>query len=294
VQKRVDAPRGLSSGDSVTERQLWIKPFGSWADQNDRDGVTGYDASIHGLVLGADAAVSGQTRAGAAFAYANSHVNTSSALVVHRAKVDSYQAIMYGSHRLDLQTEVNFQADVGSNKTGGSRLINFGGISRTAASAYRSWSAHLGAGISRRLAVGATTNFTPSLRADYTAVRDRGYTETGADALNLKVNRKSAEELTLLGGGKLNHALSEATRLTANLGIGYDALAHRSLIASSFAGGGAAFTTEGIRPSPWLTRGGLALLVNQVNGVEVTAGYDLEVRKGFTNQTASVKFRLPF
>jgi hypothetical protein len=38
----------------------------------------------------------------------------------------------------------------------------------------------------------------------------------------------------------------------------------------------------------------LALLVNRINCMEIAAGHDLEVDKGFTNQTASFKFRLPF
>jgi hypothetical protein len=80
----------------------------------------------------------------------------------------------------------------------------------------------------------------------------------------------------------------------ASLGIGYDVLSRRSLITSSFVGGGAAFVTEGIRPSPWLARGGLALLVHRDNGLEITAGVDFEARQGSTNQTASLKFRLPF
>jgi outer membrane autotransporter protein len=207
--------------------------------------------------------------------------------------LESYHAIVYGRQRLASQAEVEFLADVGSNKTSGTRDIRFGGIDRVAAADYRGWSAHVGAGISRRFEAGAATTLTPSLRADYSTVRDNGYTETGAGALSLKVNRQSTDELLIFSGGKLSHALTEAATLSATLGIGYDVLSRKSSITSAFVGGGAAFSTEGSRASPWLTRGGLAVRVNQINGLEIAAGVDIEARRGFTHQTASVQLRLP-
>jgi outer membrane autotransporter protein len=295
VQGRMDSGSGLSSGDEYQgSRHAWVKPFGSWADQKDRNGVPGYEADIYGLVLGTDKELSKSTRAGVAFAYSHSKVDGNSTIAVQRSKVDTYQAIVYGTHSIDDRTEVHLQADIGTNKNSGSRVINFGGINRTASSNYDSLSAHVGAGISQMVPVAAKTTFVPSVRADYTYLRDAAFTESGADALNLKVNRNSTDELILAVDGKLIHALSDATKLTANLGAGYDALSSRSSITASFVGGGAAFRTEGMEPSPWLMRGGLGVVVNNANGLEVSTSYDIEARKGFTNQTASIKFRLPF
>jgi len=49
VSSRQDAVHGISSGDSMmTDRHLWLKPFGGWAEQDDRKGVTGYDIDSYG------------------------------------------------------------------------------------------------------------------------------------------------------------------------------------------------------------------------------------------------------
>lgn len=291
IQARQDSNKGMSSGDNfLGNRSFWLKPVGSWANQNDRNGVSGYDAATFGLVLGADSEISATSRVGVAFSYMHSNVDSNTAQ--QHAKIDGYQAIVYGSHILDERTELNLQADIGYNQNDGRRAIPLMGV--VAKSDYDSWSAHIGAGLGRRFDLSPKTTFTPSVRADYAYIRDQGYTESGAGALNLNVSRNNTDELILAAEGKISHAVTDHAKVTANLGLGYDVLSDRTSITSAFAGGGAAFTTEGIDPSPWLVRGGLGLVMTTSNAVEVTARYDVEVREGFDNQTASVKARWAF
>lgn len=291
VQARMEAAHGLSSGDEVKTNHGWIKPFGSWANQGDQEGVSGYRSDTYGFVLGADKEVTRDTRLGAAFSYSNTRVKSNADA---SAKVDTYQAIVYGSHSLDERTEVNFQADMGMNSNDTSRRISFADLNRSANANYNSWNTHLGVGVGRLYDIGAKATFTPSLRADYLYIRDKGYTESGADALDLEVNGKSTDELVLGVDGKFNYALTDVIDVTANLGVGYDALSGRSSITTAFVGGGAAFITEGADPSPWLGRGGVGLSTRYANGLEVAVRYDVEARKHFTNQTASLKLRMPF
>ena len=296
VQARQEGQHGRSSGDEFfTDRRVWARPFGSWADQADKDGASGYTAKTYGMVVGADTELNAASRLGVAVAYASSKVDGKDSAAQQRADVDTYQLVVYGSHSLSEATDLNVQADVGAHRTSGERQIAFGGLSRTAKSDYNSWSAHIGAGLAHTLALSERTSFTPSLRADYTVIRDKGYTETGAGALNLNVDSNRAEELIVGVDGKLSQTLNERTTLVANLGAGYDLLGEQSSIVSAFAGTpSAAFTTKGIEPSKWLGRGGLGL-VNKVNdSLELSARYDIEFREGFTNQTASVKARWMF
>jgi autotransporter family porin len=294
IQARLDA-NGQSSGDGfVTDRQFWVKPVGSWATQDDRNGVSGYKADTYGLLLGADQVLSSQLRAGAALSYMHSTVDSNSSSAPQQAKVDGYRAIAYGSYSLDPRTELSFQADLGSSANKGQRTINFGGLSSVASSDYNSWSAHLGAGLGRTYDLSAKTRFTPSIRADYTQMRDAAYTETGAGALNLAVVKNTTKELILAVDGKWAYALSNNKTLTANLGAGYDTLAKQSAITAAFVGGGGQFTTRGINPSPWLVRAGLGMKLNTSQAVEISARYDVEIRNSFSNQTASIKVRMPF
>jgi len=294
VQARIESNRGLSSGDAFYgDKKFWMKPFGSWADQDDRKGVSGYKANTSGLAFGADATVSDETRLGLSFAYAKASVDGNSSVAPNSAKVDVYQLIGYGSHAFDADTELNFQLGIGQNKNKGQRqLVSFG---TTAVADYSSLTATAGAGLGRTYSLGEATRFTPSIRADYTWIKDKGYTETGAGALNLDVKGRTSDELILAVDGKVVHETGAGTTLTANLGVGYDVLNQQASITAAFAGApGAAFTTQGLDPSPWVLRGGLGMVKTMQSGMELTARYDAEYRRDFLNQSVSVKLRWAF
>jgi uncharacterized protein with beta-barrel porin domain len=293
IQARQDGNRGLSSGEQFYgDRNFWFKPFGSRADQKQRGGVPGYRAKSYGMAFGADAVISNATRIGAAFTYANSDVDTKSTLR-QWGDVDSYQLAFYGSHSLDEKTDVNFQVDFGHHKNDVGRNVLVP-TPTVAKGSFNAWSSHIGAGVGRVYALSESTSLTPSVRADYSYLRTKGYTESGAGLVSLMVNGFKVDELILSADGKLNHDLGGGASFIANLGLGYDALGDRTSITSSFVGGGAAFATQGIDPSKWLVRGGLGLVMKKDKSYEITARYDVEGRSNFTNQTASLKLRLPF
>jgi outer membrane autotransporter protein len=284
----------MSSGDVFYgDKNFWMKPFGSWADQDNSDGVAGYKAETLGTVFGVDGAISPLVRLGGAFAYARSDIDGRSDIAPQNADVDIYQLIGYGSYSLDERTELNFQVDVGQNANKGRRQIAF--TSSVASSNYTSYTAHIGAGVGRRYQLNDKTDFFSSLRADYTMIRDRAYRETGADLLNLDVHRRTTEAFVVAIDEKLSYRYSERTTLLANLGVGYDTINERAAITATFAGApGAAFVTYGIDPDPWLLRAGLGAVYKTKSGLEITGRYDAESRQGFLNQTLSAKLRWSF
>ncbi|WP_210543523.1 autotransporter outer membrane beta-barrel domain-containing protein [Rhodoferax sp. PAMC 29310] len=294
VQSRIENNQGLASGDPfLGDKHVWLKPFGSWADQGDQNGVTGYKATTTGFVLGVDGSRSDNLRVGGAFAYAKSNINGNSATAPQSNAVSVYQLIGYGSYGLDERTEVNFQGDIGVNRNNGQRYIAL--TSATAASSYDSLSMHIGGGVARAYPLSEKSTMTGGLRADYTRIRDSGYTETGAGALNLNVQSRTTEAFVIGIDGKLAHSLNSQTKLTTNLGLGYDLLNEQASITAAFAGSpSAAFTTNGLKPSPWLLRAGVGVVHNTASGVEISARYDAEYRENFLNQTASVKARWMF
>ncbi|OOZ41092.1 hypothetical protein BOW53_05000 [Solemya pervernicosa gill symbiont] len=129
---------------------------------------------------------------------------------------------------------------------------------------------------------------------DYANIRDDEYTETGAGALNLSVEGERSEELIVMAQGDLVHRLGSSTMLLANAGIGYDLLNDTTSLTASYAGGGTAFTTTGIDPSPWLARVGAGVSIAAGDRAEITASYDLEGRNDFLQQTAALKFSWMF
>jgi outer membrane autotransporter protein len=296
VRSRQASAQGRSSGDAFYgDEKLWLKPFGSWVEQDDRGGVAGYDANIHGLVIGADAAVSETDRLGLAFAYSRSDIDGNSAVSRQSGVVDSYQLVLFGSHNLDAATSFDYQLDVGHHNNEGQRHINFGGLNRTAKADYDSWSAHLGGALSHSLQLSEQTRLTPSVRADYTWINDESYREKGAGALNLNADSRTIEALVLGVGSELAHDLSDRLTLTAKLGVGYDVLNEQASITTAFAGApSASFTTKGLDPSPWIATGGLELSFQAGEQTQLSVAYDVEGREDFTHQTVSARVRWGF
>ncbi|MCW5623954.1 MAG: autotransporter domain-containing protein [Burkholderiales bacterium] len=86
IQARIEGNRGLSAGESFYgDRHMWVKPFGSWARQDDRDAVPGFKANTTGLALGIDGTVSERWRLGGAFAYARGDINGNSVVAPQAA-----------------------------------------------------------------------------------------------------------------------------------------------------------------------------------------------------------------
>ncbi|TFY89119.1 autotransporter domain-containing protein [Pseudomonas kairouanensis] len=294
IQGRSEAVRGLSSGDATfTDQHGWIKPFGSWADQESRGGVAGVNTSVGGLAFGLDASLNDRWLLGTAFIYANVNTRNSGDTARQQLKTDVYQLVGYGSYHLDDRTDLNFQLDAGQNHNKGTRDIDFAGLQ--AKSNYDSWTAHAGVSLDRTFTLTEQTRFIPSVRADYTWIKDEAYREKGAEDLNLSAKSRSTDQFILGVDGKLSHDLTQQLNVSANLGVGYDFLAERDSISSSFAGApGASFTTYSGDPQRWLVRGGTGLNY-QVNGqLQLGVRYDLEKRTDYLNQTGSVEARWAF
>lgn len=294
IQARIQGNRGVSSGeDFLGDKNVWMKPFGSWANQSEHNGVLGFKANTYGLIIGADGSVSPAMRVGGAFAYARADINGQSNVAPQSADVDVFQLVGYGSYDLNDRTAIDFQVDVGQNNNKGRRQIAF--TSSVASSNYNGQAAHVGMSLGRAYSIGSQTSLTPSVRVDYTWIKDGAYNESGAGLLNLSVNSRSTEAFVVGVDGKLAHNVNDRTTLLANLGVGYDTINKQAAITASFAGApDAAFVTYGIDPSPWLVRGGLGAVYKIKDNLEITGRYDVEYRESFLNQTASVKTRWAF
>ncbi|MGA1373145.1 MAG: autotransporter outer membrane beta-barrel domain-containing protein, partial [Pseudomonadales bacterium] len=294
IDARQDVNRGMSSGDDfIGNRVLWLKPFGGLADQGDRGGVAGYGSRSTGLIIGTETSASEAPALGLSFAYANTAVTGNSSIAPNSADVALYQLTGYGSFAADAATQINYQVGIGKLTTQGRRDIVLAGV--TARSQYDSSVMTAAIDASRSYQQSDATTLTPSISAAYTRITDDAYTETGAGALNLAVNERSSEALVLGFDGRIDHQLGSGAVVTANLGVGYDALQSQNSITAAFAGApGAAFTTLGLDASPWMARGGLGLTSAMANGMEISASYDVEFRNDFLNQTASVNLRWDF
>lgn len=292
VQARQNDLNGLSSGDAVIgDKEMWVKPFGSWVNQHDRDGISGYSANTEGIALGIDTAISPASRIGFAFTYANSSVKGNSSVAPNHATLNASLLLGYGRIKLDANYELIYQAGLGQNTTKGNRSISF--ASGTASSSYHSLMTTAGIGLEKTFTLNEKTNFLPSIRVDYAWIKDQAYQEAGSVSVSpllLQVDDRTSDELILGVNGKLNYQWNSSTRVSINAGVAYDVINKNAPILASYAGAsGASFTTQGIDQSPWQARGGLGLVHQTKHGTEINVRYDAEARSGFLNHAASAK-----
>ena len=102
IQARQEANLGLSSGDGFYgDKYLWMRPFGSWGEQKERNGVAGYDSRTGGIMIGTDGLVGEKTRAGLALTYAKVNLDGNSSVQPETADVAIWNLLGYGSYAID-------------------------------------------------------------------------------------------------------------------------------------------------------------------------------------------------
>ena len=279
----------------ISNGNVWFKPFGSWSQHASQGGVAGFSSGTAGAVIGVDGDVSDDRKIGVALSYGRSNVRGRDAAANGHLGADNYHVNVYGSQNVCAGTEATFVAGVGVNDNSSKRFISL--TNQTARADFTGYTFNAGAGLNHTVALDPDTTFTPGVRVDYLAARSNSYSETGAGVLNLNVDRQTVDQMIPAVEAKVTRKVSPQAKLTANAGVGYDVLAERGQVVSSFAGGGGNFTTTGLDPSPWIMRGGVGLDIMALDdaGMDLTARYDIEKRgTDFANQTVSLRVSVPF
>ncbi len=293
IQGRQNALRGMASGEEyIGNRDMWMKAFGSWANQADLNGVAGYKINTGGLAIGIDKGITPKINLGGVFAFANSGVSSNSSDAPSGVTINSYQVGVYGDYAIQKNLIANAQLDVGMNQNKSYRNIIFMGTNANAN--YNSYSGHVGTGIKYMMPLDSSNTFIPSIRADYTTVQTNGYTETGAGALNLQVNSQAYNTLPVSADLRIDHALPNKLTLSGNAGAGYNILNNQVSITSAYQGGGTAYATNGLQVSPWIYNAGAGLTGQLTKGLEINVRYDnVFSTTGYMNQMVSAKLKMP-
>ena len=95
---------------------------------------------------------------------------------------------------------------------------------------------------------GANSFLTPTLAFDYTSVNYDIYTETGAGNLNLTVAQSDTSVAMTSAGVRLHKVVGGGSFVPEiRAALQYDLAGDEAEASSTFAGGGAAFTTKGAK-----------------------------------------------
>jgi len=292
------AATGFSTGNPGSGVSVWIRPFTSFADQDTRDGIAGFDAETYGLAGGWDANLDedGYVTGGFALSYANSDIDGQDA-GNSQTDIESYQVTLYGDYTTS-GGYIEGLVGYARNSVDTSRQIAIGALNRTATGDYEAdqYMASIDAGIP--VMVGSNSFLTPHVGFQYTHMSSDSFTETGAGDLNLTVIPEDLDIALGIVGARYHFNMpSENGTLTPELrgSVMLDFASDEAQSSSTFAGGGAAFTTAGadVAELAWSFGAGLSYSTDD-GGMTFGADYDAEIKDDFLGHSGKVEFKLHF
>lgn len=284
---------GINSGDemSIGNNKLWAKMYGGLGKQSNKDGEKGFDLKTYGLGLGYDKEYKDGQVIGLGTFYTNAKVETNG--VNHENKVDAYSLVAYGSNLLkDDKTTVYYQTSYSLQKNDSQRDLFTG---ERADAKFTSKTFAIESKIGHRIDINDKSSIEPNVGISYRHFRNPSYTESGSSA-NLKSEKFSNTELLGKVGAEYVYKITPDSKLTANLGAGYNFHDSKSNVTSSFEGAsGVTFDSKGIDNGKWKYEAGVgyAMDINSKNNLGIDYKYVGEGKK-FRNNILSVNYEYKF
>lgn len=247
---------GVSTGDDMLDKTVWVQAFAGHVSQGERDGVSGYSAYFNGLMIGADRAVGDRWHIGSAISYSTSAVsetgaNTGSSVHNHAYGVHGYAGYDASSWYLDMDVSVD------KLQYNSLRRIAFPGFSAGAQGNYTGTQIAAAAEVGWPIKLDrwwADTTLTPIVNLAYIGLNQSGYTETGGNGAALTVASVRDNSVASQLGVRLDHAYDTSWgHMTpyVHLGWRHEYLHSRLQTTASFAAdssGATSFTNNGATP----------------------------------------------
>jgi len=177
---------------SQTERHAaWMDGFGHWARQDSQGGFAGYDYRLAGVALGGDRLMEDDLLVGVSYGQSRADIDMDNNL--GKGDIDSHFGSLYGSYFTD-RMYVDATLSYGRQHYRNSRKIKVGDLNGTAHSSHDGdvYSAHGETGWNLRL---DRWTLQPFAALRYTLLDEQGYTESGAEGVNLRVKGRKTDAL---------------------------------------------------------------------------------------------------
>jgi outer membrane autotransporter protein len=210
---------GIATGDDTSagtdtseetrgmSKAIWAKAFGTYAKQDKRKDIEGYRADVIGGALGFDFISTEKVTFGLGGGYAYNKIKPKKASVAN-TEADSMQGSLYYSYNNDvdyLGAKAMYFDLIGSfayNMYEGKRNVTVGAINRTAKAEYDGQQYTVYGEAGYHIPAG-NIDLIPLASLQYTRLHLEGYTEKGADALNLTVDKQDYDLLEMGLGLKI-------------------------------------------------------------------------------------------
>ncbi len=192
-------PRGLLDEAADASRGWWVNAEGGRGDIDDTTNATGADYRFTGLTIGFDAPVSNEFHLGAAVGYTRNRGDSASGDI----DVDSYHLAAYGGWQRDA-LYARGSVGLAYHSIDTERFVDT--VERNAEADYSARGVGMRAEGGYAFEVGDTARLTPFGGLDYEHLRRSGFSESGAGAANLDVNRESEYSLRSQAGVRFDQA----------------------------------------------------------------------------------------
>ena len=292
-QRQTGGLFGGNSGEVVfNERNVWFKPFGSWGEQEEKDGISGFDIDTYGIGMGMDVTTKEDNQMGMAIFYTNADVDVNG--VSQSADIDSYTLLGYGSSPiLDDKTKLLYQIGYSWQKTDTSRTLF---TSNIATADYTSKVASLDLKVMRDYEITDNLLMQPMVGLTYRHFDTPSYTESGAGAANLMVNEFTTTELLVGLGTLVNYKIDEESKIVGTLSLDYDLHDKNNSVTAAFQGAaGITFDTNAIDNGRLSYKAGIGYErdLNESSNINVSYDYSGE-GSDYSNSTISLKYIYKF
>jgi len=254
---------------------FFVKGNAVFGDQRDTSGQTGYDYTNMGITMGSDYRLTSNFIAGLMVGVNTSRANTDN--VGSKVKMEGYT---FGTYRTYFKKGffVDGQLSYGYASYDNTRRIVFPGVDRTATSSPngRQFTAYGGAGY--EFSVKRWT-ITPTVSAQYIKLNVDSYTESGADALNLDVDRQDMESFQASIGWKVSYAWQADKRLflpNIRASYGYEFLRDSRNITSRLAQGSSPFSIKTASPNRSFAVFGAGITMVTGDDISFSINYDAQ------------------
>ncbi|MGE3318974.1 MAG: autotransporter domain-containing protein [Candidatus Berkiella sp.] len=290
---------GIASGDDWDDNGhgRWVKLYGQYSDQNERQQVQGYNAETWGLALGSDVSLNDLSLIGVS---ANlSHTFLSHDVSDSKTSMYSLQAAIYGEQDFCEWFYFNWVGSVAYNKYTTERNFVFGTLPLSPKGDFNGWQFG-GKGELGYEYLYEGYHIIPNASLYYSWLRLGGYNESGAGTASQSVESQS---YSMLKGGvgvraayncpyNMGDRRSIIFQPEVRFNIFRDFINDNMQTTSQFTGGGPSFVTTGPSPSATSYNVGASLSVfSDYNNYVVTLSYDLENKSDYQANAGFLRLR---
>jgi outer membrane autotransporter protein len=196
---------GLAAGDEAGRGiQAWVQPFGSFLNQDAKEGLDSFSMSTYGVTLGGDTLLTPDLRVGLALTLSNSDVTYNGFTSGSKSSTFSVQLGLYGVYYIQ-----NFFVDgllsFGHNKYTSHTPLTAFGVTRDAEYGGTQLGAKIGAGYDIKFSNAMV--LTPYASVQQLHLNFDSYTTSGAFPFNMHVAGQSADITQTSLGGRLAYPM---------------------------------------------------------------------------------------